>query len=453
MKELVLLAWQGLKQKPKLSALMIINLAVGITLMLTMSAIVKQSSSEVIGYKANSLFTAGLNYYDAVVDVVDFRQFPRWTFQDAQALKQADLSYEHLSFNYTTEFIVGLADNSVRPISVEASGTDREMFNVLDAPFIYGTSWNEKSQQSSEAVAVISKNVNDHLFGGANSVGQFIQVQGEQIQVVGVVDLSNYKRRFQDLSFSNNYNHDVFIPLNYAYAQNFPRTGQVTCRTDELYTATNPRSGSIDMLKSTECGYLTVWFQYQEDKKTAHLAELKTWLNNYIVNQQEVGRFQHTNLTSFYSMGELYILIQRFMAWEAIYLTFSYLLFGICLVNTVGILLAKFQANRKLISLYRALGANRRVIMKIHFLEILMLTVASVLFGFVLAFAGLELMFHLRMYQTDYMALAEQVRQIYQFDGELALWTTIGIFLAVGLSGLYPVYRSSRVSPAAELRG
>ena len=36
MKELILLAWQGLKQKPKLSALMVINLAVGITLMLTM---------------------------------------------------------------------------------------------------------------------------------------------------------------------------------------------------------------------------------------------------------------------------------------------------------------------------------------------------------------------------------------------------------------------------------
>ncbi|WP_415839131.1 FtsX-like permease family protein [Pseudoalteromonas maricaloris] len=152
-------------------------------------------------------------------------------------------------------------------------------------------------------------------------------------------------------------------------------------------------------------------------------------------------------------MGELYILIQRFLAWEAIYLTFSYFLFGICLVNTVGILLAKFQANRKLISLYRALGANRGVIMKIHFLEILMLTVASVALGFVLAFAGLELMFHLRMYQADYMAFAEQVRQIYQFDGELALLTTIGIFLAVGISGLYPIYRSSRVSPAAELRG
>ncbi|WP_462182990.1 ABC transporter permease, partial [Pseudoalteromonas maricaloris] len=121
--------------------------------------------------------------------------------------------------------------------------------------------------------AVISKNANDHLFGGANSVGQFIQVQGEQIQVVGVVDLSNYKRRFQDLSFSNNYNHDAFIPLNYAYAQNFPRTGQVSCRTDDLYTATNPRSGNIDMLKSTECGYLTVWFQYQNDMGAAHCTD------------------------------------------------------------------------------------------------------------------------------------------------------------------------------------
>ncbi|RRS08340.1 ABC transporter permease [Pseudoalteromonas sp. J010] len=453
MKELVMLAWQGLKQKPKLSALMVINLAVGITLMLTMSAIVKQSSSEVIGYKGDSLYTAGLNYFDVDEDVNDFRQFPRWTYQDAQALQQANLPYEYVSFNYTTEFIVGLADNSVRPISVEASGTDSGMFNVLDVPFIYGTAWNAQSEKSGEAIAVISKHANDHLFGGVDSVGQFIQVQGEQIRVAGVVDLTRYKRRFQDLSFSNNYNHDVFIPLNYAYAQNFPRTGQVTCRTDDLYTTISPRSGSIDMLKSAECGYLTVWFQYHNDIELAQLAELKAWLNNYIKQQQALGRFQHKNLTDFYSMGELYILIQRFMAWEAIYLTFSYLLFGICLVNTVGILLAKFQANRKLISLYRALGANQSVIMIIHFLEILMLTLAAVVLGFILAFAGLELMFHLRMYQTDYMAIAEQVRQIYQFDSELALVTTLGIFLAVGLSGLYPVYRSSRVSPASELRG
>ncbi|WP_419149314.1 ABC transporter permease [Pseudoalteromonas 'SMAR'] len=453
MKELFLLAWQGLKQKPKLSVLMIINLAVGITLMLTMSAIVKQSSSEVIGYKGERLYTVGLNFYNQDQDVTEFMHYPRLTYKDAMALKQADLPYEQLSLNYTTEFIVGLEDNSARPISVEAAATDHELFAILDAPFIYGQSWTPELEQSASAVVVLSKNANDRLFAGENSVGQFVQVKGEQLQVVGVVDLSNYKRRFQDLTFSNNYNHDAFVPLAFALQQNYDRTQLVTCRSEQLYSDVNPRRGEVTALNNAECGYLVAWVEYKANETAAQKAITQDWLRNYIAKEQELGRFQHSNNNIMHSMSELYIVLQRFMAWEAIYLTFSYLLFAICLVNTIGILLAKFQANRKLTALYRALGANRAMIMKVHFLEITILTSAAVVVGFIFAFAGLELMFHLRMYQSDYMALAEQVRQIYQFDGQLAFITTLGIFAAVALSAFYPVYLSSRISPASQLRG
>ena len=65
------------------------------------------------------------------------------------------------------------------------------------------------------------------------------------------------------------------------------------------------------------------------------------------------------------------------------------LFLGVCLVNVVGLLLAKFLNAAPLTGLRRALGASRRDIVRQHLTEVLLLGLAGGVLGLVLAVGGL----------------------------------------------------------------
>ena len=65
------------------------------------------------------------------------------------------------------------------------------------------------------------------------------------------------------------------------------------------------------------------------------------------------------------------------------------LFLGVCLVNVVGLLLAKFMNGAALTGLRRALGASRRDIVRQHLTEVLLIGLAGGVLGLLLAMAGL----------------------------------------------------------------
>ena len=65
------------------------------------------------------------------------------------------------------------------------------------------------------------------------------------------------------------------------------------------------------------------------------------------------------------------------------------LFLGVCLVNVVGLLLAKFLNAAPLTGLRRALGASRRDIVRQHMTEVLLIGLAGGVLGLLLAVGGL----------------------------------------------------------------
>ncbi len=136
----------------------------------------------------------------------------------------------------------------------------------------------------------------------------------------------------------------------------------------------------------------------------------------------------------------------------SIFKILSWLFFAVCLVNTIGILLAKYIGKIPEIALRRALGAKKQVILSQYMIEIAFISSIGGALGLVLSHFGLIAMMHISIYQSDYTVSAEAIKHVYQLD-----WTMImqGLAIAVGstlLVSLFPVWNICNTPPAGQLK-
>ena len=122
------------------------------------------------------------------------------------------------------------------------------------------------------------------------------------------------------------------------------------------------------------------------------------------------------------------------------------LFLGVCLVNVVGLLLAKFLNGAPLTGLRRALGASRRDIVRQHLAEVLLIGVAGGVVGLGLgwvALAGVRAIYGEG--NDDYLSLTAM-------DPTVVL-ATLALSLTAGVvAGLYPAWRIGRTAPAVYLK-
>jgi len=114
----------------------------------------------------------------------------------------------------------------------------------------------------------------------------------------------------------------------------------------------------------------------------------------------------------------------------------------VCLVNTVGLMLAKFLRRSGELGVRRALGASKRALFAQLLVESGVVGFAGGIGGLLLALFGLWLV---RRQPASYAALAH-------LDPTMLLMTFL---LAIGaslLAGLLPAWRACQVTPALQLK-
>jgi putative ABC transport system permease protein len=114
----------------------------------------------------------------------------------------------------------------------------------------------------------------------------------------------------------------------------------------------------------------------------------------------------------------------------------------VCLLNTVGLMLAKFLRRSGELSVRRALGASRRALFAQLLTESGVVGLAGGVGGLLLALLGLWMVQHR---STDYASLAH-------LDPAMLLVTFV---LAIGaslLAGMLPAWRACNVTPALQLK-
>ena len=428
------LGLSSLKRNMVLTALMIAAIAVGIGACMTALTVFRAMSGDPIPQKSSRLFAPQIDNWgpDKHAGGGADRLEPQLSYIDVMGLMKA-----HAASRQTGMFAVRLplqpANPAQKPAKVIVRATFTDFFPMFDVPFKYGGPWSASDDESRAAVAVLTKDMNDKLFGGTNSVGKSIRLGNEPYTVSGVLDDWQVLPRFYDLEVRPFSGGDaIFLPFTHAIDKQTVSIGTNSCNGD-----VDP--GWEGRLRSN-CLWLQFWAELPTE---TDVQRYRTFLNNYAAEQQRLGRFHwplHTQLRDVNQWLQYRNIVPSEMR-ILILVSFGFLL--VCLMNAMGLMLAKTIGRTQDISVRRALGASQTAIFGQCLVETMVIGVLGAILGLLLTILGLLVM--RAALAEDFAALTYLNVEAIGIEVSLAIAATIA-------AGLYPTWRAAHVEPALQLK-
>jgi len=302
---------------------------------------------------------------------------------------------------------------------------------MFGAPFQYGGGWSAADDEGRAQVVVIAGFLNDKLFAGADSVGRNLRINEHEFRIVGVLrhwapQPRFYAMRLGGRDYGGN-GDAVFMPLQGARADGM-----------EPGVSLSFGANTGADLEHSNSIWLGVWVELAS---AADVAAYRAWLGNYAAQQLALGRFQRPRVAL---SGLMQWLRDQHVVPDDVRLqvglAFGFLL--ICVVNTVGLLLAKCLRRSREIGVRRALGATRGGIFAQFMVEAGIVGLVGGALGLLLAEGGL---WGIRHQPAEYADLAH-------LDVPMFVFTFVMALLASLVAGMLPAWRACAVAPAPQLK-
>lgn len=444
------LAWLSLRQRPGLTLLSIAAIAIGLGVLMTIQTQAYQMRSLPVGEDSKDIYLVQLDNRDISEPAIEHaNEMPSLTYADASSLVGGPTIAQYATTTWRTRGIVNTIDQSLDPIRGVAVATNHNFFRLFNTPFLYGTGWGAEADNQVEAVVVISRQLNQQLFGGDNSVGNRIRVIGQVATVIGVLDEWPVKSAFYYRDFSRGASDDIFLPQSFALDVNLPRYTTIECRPADRPRMPLYRLGPPQLITRSECAWVNLWVKLDSE---SDVREYQDYMADYVSEQKALGRFPRPennfleNIVS-HQAAELNS-DNRF----ELYVRMAWLFAAVCLLNTIIIMLARYIRKTKEIAVRRALGANRRTLIVQYLIELILVGVVGAIAGILIAYAGLQSMLEVYLYSTDYAFPRSAVSAAYTMDWKLLSTAILIGITGTVLAGLYPVWRVCNLPPAPQLK-
>lgn len=277
----------------------------------------------------------------------------------------------------------------------EILGTTGNFVEAWDFPLAYGKFIPQNYGQNSPAHAVLGSKIKQELFASSNPLGKFVRIAGQRYRVVGVMQAKGSMLGF-DLDDM------VYIPADRALAL-FNREGLMEI--DLVFSAQTRSQAMADSMKT-----LLLNRHGQEDFTLVTQDEMLSSLDN-ILSLLTLG---------IAALGSISLLVGGV---------------GIFTIMTTNI-----RQRSSEIGLLRAIGISRNQLLSLFLGEAILLSLVGGLLGMLVALmiAGLTLLFAPAFPMTP---------------NPIYLLLAILISALIGLiSGIYPAWNASKLSPVYALR-
>lgn len=424
-----------LRHNPALTALMVITLAVGVAACVSTMSILQIMSTNPIPHKSQLLISP-------VIDVEAIRNYKpgdkpgdeQMTYRDAVNLLASKQGLRRSAVYGISEGI----EPSRPDLPVSDTGglaVTADFFTMFEVPMLYGTAWSAQQDEQGADVIVLSRKQSETLFGKINPVGKRLRMAKNEFQVIGVLNDWHPFPRYTHIINGNggafNGEDHLFIPFKTAIRLEMRTSGNTRC--------SQGRGAGFQGLIDSECTWIQFWFELENQ---AQLHSLRDYLQNYVADQKKLKRIQRPDAVKLYDvMAWLeYLEVVESDNKLAVWLALGFL--SLCLVNTVGLLLAKFSTRSAEVGVRRALGASRSDIFKQFLSETLIIGVVGAGCGIPLSLAAI--------YWLGKSSFEDAV--VPNIDWFILSATVLLSIGASALAGLLPIWRASQTTPALQLK-
>lgn len=426
------LAWLALKKHRNLSLLMIVAIGLGLGAAMTAMTVLNRFSGNPIPHKNDVLYAVQLdswspdNPYDEDGNAPD-----QLTYKDAVYLMENAPVERH-----TPMFKTGMAVQPTRaelaPSNQVMRATGADFFAMFDVPFAAGGPWTDADDATRARVVVLSDRLAKTLFGEEDAVGKTVTLNDEPFRVTGVLKPWRPLPKFFDVTNGAlNTMEAAYLPFTTAIDKNLDSWGNNNC-------FSNPGEGRAAYLQS-DC----IWIQYwAELPDAAAVASTLNFMNSYADAQQKLGRFPRNRNNHLRRVDDWLVNQDVVPSDTRVFAGVGFGFLLVCLINAVGLMLAKFLRRTSELAVRRALGASRRALFAQHLTEAGLIGMLGGLLGLLVTWAGLQ----------GVRALSPSLEHL--ADLNTAMFGLL-LVLAIGgtlIAGIYPALRACLVQPAANLK-
>lgn len=428
----LILGLRSLRGNVILTTLIIIAIGIGIGASMTMLTIFLNVSGDPIPGKSAQLFAPQIDNWGPAVKVPKMRddKLPvELSYIDATGLMAAHAARRQTA-TYLTRLAVTPPDSRQLPFTVTARAAYADFFPMFEVPFEFGAPWGASDDKDRIPVIVISRQLNDRLFAGANSVGRRLRLGTDLYQIAGVIDRWAPVPRFYDLQGGvNGSEAQIYLPFTSATAQRLPHG--IQCPPGK------EMGSGPDAILFSEC----IWIQFWVELSTPNaMRAYVAFLKSYADSQRKSGRF---NWPARIALRD----VRQWLSYNGVVTTQVQALTGtslafltVCLLNAMGLMLAKFMARSANVSIRRALGANREDIFAQCITETTVIGMAGGMLGLGLMALGVS--------GTEALIPDLSVRLGF---GDILIAVAVAVGTTV-LAGLYPTWRATELQPAWQLK-
>lgn len=428
------LAWKGIRRAPGNSLIVVAGIALGVTIATLFSAIHHTYAKDPLPGRSQFIYNVRMDSWgpkDPHASGIPWNV----TYRDMLGITKSDIPVRQVAL-FQSYLRVSRHNEPVRRFT-NVLLCHGSLFPMFDFKFRHGSAWDRKSDELADPVVVIGERLNQEWFGGENSVGRTVTINGQEFRIIGVLErwdhaMASYYMMVEPAAPID----ELFIPLRHV----LPLKAEGTTGAGRWGPIPDDFEGRL----MAEQHLVQIWVELPND---AALSAYKDFLDTYVRGQKQLGRFPRPIDNRVTPLRE-YMKICNRPPPEATAMMIAADIFHVaCALGLVGLLLARFLSRTGEVGVRRALGASRMDIFLQHVIECEVIALVGGILGLVFAIGSIGLV----NLWTRTLSYAGR-QDFFRLDLDMAIFALVAALVAGLFAGVIPAYRVCRIAPAVHLK-